>query len=38
MQAPAVAVTYAALLGIGVAQSIGLASRDHANGSRSRIS
>jgi O-antigen ligase len=38
MQAPAVAVIYAALLGIGVAQSVGLANRDHGNGSRSRIS
>jgi O-antigen ligase len=31
MQAPAVAITYAALLGIGVAQSVSLGSRDHAN-------
>jgi hypothetical protein len=30
MQAPAVAVTYVALLGIGVAQSVGFGSRDHA--------
>ena len=34
MQAPAVAITYAALLGIGVAQSVSLGSHDQANGSR----